>query len=275
MKKLLLLLFPFLLASCSKKASESPDEKSFKKASIFIELDKTTYVKGEQAEISLTASFKFGASEGVEDARIVKFQVSSGSGLIYEAANLSIDPKNLDGKAFKFKTNALSESLNSYVYTFFYENGQQQNGKIEIIALKDRKLLTWWEGMNYSYLDTIPVRSKVVRPITNRSQLNNGSSFDYQNKIPEFMQIEGLYGLIFPLYDKTSLKLQSIIVLNGYEPLRPVDLAVVKADILQAIPDCTVSTFGDGYKLISASTKLTITIGKEGTFILTEIIKNP
>ncbi|WP_285060207.1 hypothetical protein [Pedobacter ginsengisoli] len=275
MKKLYLLILPLFFSYCAKKESHNPELKSFKKPSIFIQFDNTTYVKGEQAEISLTASFKFGASEGLEDVKINKFQVSSSSGVIYEAANLSIDSRNYDGKAFKFKTNALSESLNSYVYTFFYENGQQQKGKIEIIALKDRKLLTWWDGMNYSYLDTIPVRSKIVRPITNRSELNNGSSLDYRNKAQEFIQIDGLYGLIFPLYDKTSLKLQSIIVLNGYEPLRPVDLDAVKADILQAIPDCTVSTFGDGYKLISESTKLTITISKEGTFILTEITKNP
>jgi len=284
MKKYTLLLISVILFSCSKDNSnqdipgETPVAGNYNRAEVDVLLDNITYTEGQTSKALMYLKFKTPPTE-LKKSKIIKISAQHRGQSILDKSGLNFSSDSVNG--IEVTSANLLEGVNVINYTLSYEDGYQQKSSFNLFVLKSKSLSTWWDNMNYAYLDTVSSRVKLVIPSTDitsvKTQLASlkfPTVSDYSNKIPEYFQIEGLYGVIYPIFNQDKNKIESIVVLNGnIDKDSGISIRLVKADVIKAFPDCIEEPLpSEGIKLSSKNFIFTITRDAK-SHVLTTITK--
>lgn len=216
----------------------------------------------------------FPENSKAKPSKITGIEVFSGNTRIFNIQSQDINSEYITSAyTYGFQTSELKEGINTFNYTFQYEDGNLQKGSTSVYAIKDKKVSTWWEQVSYDYLDTLSVFSHMAKPIKEVSEVKGGMPITYSPRQPNLALVAGLYGAVYPIFDN-SKKLQAIYVYHGstqYDLL--LTTTRIKDEILSSYPDCNVTASTDGGYVLKNAT-FTFRVYKSGENHFTEVKKN-
>lgn len=273
MKNLIYVLsFFLLLSSCSKNSSSPESGSNYKRATAKTQQSFTVYGAGEKAWVTIFITFP--ENSKAKPSKITGVEVFSGNTRIFTIQSQDINSEYITPAfTYGFQTSELIPGINSFSYTFQYEDGHLQKGSTSVYAIKDKKIGTWWEQVSYDYLDTLSVFSHMATPIKDASEVKGGMPITYSPRQPNLALIDGLYGVVYPIFDNNK-KLQAIYVYHGatqYELL--LTTIRIKDEILAGYPDCNVTATTEGGYILKNAT-FTFRVYKNGENYFTEVKKN-
>jgi hypothetical protein len=271
MKSLYYLLLLTIFTACSKSESEkeqpkNPSFEGYVRVSTIVKPYSYTYTPGEKAKIQLIVIFDRQVDQ--KASRIVKLEASN-TGEKFRDDNINL----LSSKSYTthtFETSALNLGKNTFNYTLIYEDGYKQKGQFDLLAIKDKTLDTWWDEMTFEHLDTTRTPTLIVHASTDIHDIASHIVSKYGDKLPDLIQINGIYGTITAHFDAAK-KIQMLTVGNArIVSDETASLDIVKNDILAAFPDCQVTSMEPYQRYLLTSPKYTFEI-TQNTYLTTVI----
>ncbi|WP_256005083.1 hypothetical protein [Pedobacter deserti] len=264
-----------IITSCSKeKISKSVDPNDYTLATYDLRQKGNTLVSGQNAKVQLLIRH-YNIDPGKKGSAINKIEILSGNSTISSTSDFHMNAREPDFKLVVLETGTLKTGKNQLSVRIHYEAGFYDTGDFELLALKDRKLKTWWAEVSIEHLRNVKTTKTTAAPLLEGNHSTFASGFQYGNRNDEFLNIDGLYGTLFAFYDRASLQLKYINVAHGSFQHDPtLKLSAVREDILKEFPDCVVTTDGEGV-ITMKSLEFTFVITNIGNMgLITRVTKN-
>jgi len=262
------------ITSCSKEKISESDANSYTLATYDLRQKGNTLVSGQNAKVQLLVRH-FNIDPGKKGSAINKIEILSGNSVVSSTSGFHLNASDPDFKLAELQTGALKTGNNQFSVRIHYEAGFYDTGNFELLALKDRKLKTWWEEVSIDHLRNVKTTRTTAWPLLDGDYSGYSSSFLYGDRNDEFLNIDGLYGTLLTFYDRASLKLKYIVVAHGSFQHDPtLNLSDVRDDILKAFPDCVVTTDAAGVITMKSLEFTFVITNMNNASLVTRVTKN-